>query len=207
MVRTFYGIVLSGILVVIGVSLLMSTPALASGLYQQPTVSVPTVTGTVVGAVIRVNADNEQINVRAGPDTDYAAIGVLIAGQEVSALGRSAGGSWIQIAYPGVEGGKGWVYSPLVTLLGGANLPVVEPPPTPTPRTTATINPTMAAQFIVESQPTRLPTFTAPPPLVLPTYAPAESSQINLGFPIGLVIVILGVIGIFGSLLSLIRGR
>ena len=85
---------------------------------------------------------------------------MLIAGQVVPALGPSAARSWIKIVYAGVADGVGWVYSPLVTLIQGGDLPVVEPPPTATPRVHATINSTMAAQFIEEGQPTRLPTFT-----------------------------------------------
>jgi len=78
--------------------------------FQQPTVSIPTVTGTPQGATIRVNADQDQINVRSGPSTDYDIIGVMIAGQTAPALGRSAGGSWIQVGYSGVEGGVAWVF-------------------------------------------------------------------------------------------------
>lgn len=95
---------------------------------QQPTVDVPTVTGTPPGPTARVNLDNDQINVRSGPGTDYAEVGILIAGQTVPALGRSAGGSWIQIGYAGVEGGVAWVYSPLVTVLRVNDLDIVEAP-------------------------------------------------------------------------------
>jgi hypothetical protein len=130
---------------------------------------------------------------------------VLIAGQQVPALGRSIGGDWIEIAYPGVAGGIAWVYSPLVTLVG--SVPVVEPPPTPTPRTTPTVDPTLAAQFIVEIPPTRLPTYTPPGALVIPTF-PAETLPGAPGrIPFGLVIVGLGVIGFFGLLISFLRGR
>ncbi len=207
MTKIFYGISAAVLAVAFGFLLINVTVVEAGELEQQPTVAVPTVTGTPVGAVVRVNADNEQINVRSGPGTDYDSIGVLIAGQEVPAYGRSAGGSWIQVAYPGVVDAVGWVYSPLVTLLRGGDLPVVEPPPTATPRVTSTIDPTLAAQFIVEAQPTRLPTFTAPPPLVIPTYSPVTSSPIEIGIPAGLVIVILGAVGIMGMLFSIIRGR
>lgn len=207
MTKIFYGIFASLLLIVFGLLLVNASAVQASEMGQQPTVSIPTVTGTPEGAVVRVNADNEQINVRNGPGTDYDSIGVLIAGQEVAAYGRSAGGSWIQVAYAGVPEGVGWVYSPLVTLLRGGDLAVVEPPPTATPRVTPTIDPTLAAQFIQAVQPTRLPTFTAPPPLALPTYEPAPQSPVQIGIPIGLVIVILGAIGLLGMLFSLIRGR
>ncbi len=200
---------LTMILLLVGLLIgLFSVPAAQAGvLEQQPTVSVPTVTGTPIGPAIRVNADNDQINVRSGPGTDYELIGVLIAGEIVPANGRSAGGSWIQVDYPGVPGGVGWVYSPLVTLVGGGELPILEPPPTATPRVTPTIDPTLAAQFIVEAAPTRLPTFTPPAPLVVPTFQAPVDTGVDFGIPIGMVIVILAAIGIFGAIISLIRGR
>ena len=207
MVKTFYGILVFSIMIVLGLLFMFVPSARADVMQQQPTVSVPTVTGTLIGPYIRVNADNDQINVRSGPGTDYDSIGVMIAGQVAAALGRSAGGSWIMVKYPGVASGEGWVYSPLVTLLGGGDLPIVEPPPTSTPRVTPTIDPTLASQFIVESAPTRLPTFTAPPVLIIPTFEPPVTSPVNIGIPMGLIIVILGVIGLFGALISLIRGR
>ena len=44
----------------------------ASGSYQQPTVSIPTVTGTPKGPIAIVYSDPEdQINVRSGPDVFY----------------------------------------------------------------------------------------------------------------------------------------
>ncbi len=174
---------------------------------QIPTVSVPTVTSSPVGAIVTVTREYDQINVRGGPGGDgvYPIVGVLIAGQQVPALGRSAGGLWIQIAYPGGPGGVAWVYSPLVEVTG--SLPIVEPPPTPTPKTTPTVDPTLAAQFIIEIPSTHLPTFTAPPPLSLPTYSPEEGISGTGRVPMGLVIIGMGVVGLFGMAISLLRGR
>lgn len=185
-----------------------AVPSVKAGkLAQIPTVAIPTVTGTPLGsmAVVKQDVDQEQVNVRAGPSTNYDIVGVLIVGQEVPALGRTVGGDWVQIAYPGVPGGVAWVYSPLINVTG--NIPVVEPPPTPTPRTTPTIDPTLAAQYINEIPATRLPTFTQPPPLVIPTYQPAQSASGNARVPMGFVIIGLGVVGLFGTLISLLRGR
>ena len=132
-------------------------------------------------------------------------MGVLIAGQQLPALGRSFGGLWIEIIYPGGPDGVAWVYSPLVELSG--SLPIVEPPPTPTPRTTPTIDPTLAAQFIVEIPPTGLPTFTAPPPLALPTFQSQTQPSVASRIPMGLLIIGMAVIGVFGTLLTFLRGR
>jgi hypothetical protein len=179
-------------------------PGPAPAFAQQPTGSVPTVTGTPSGPMITVTYP-EQINVRAGPHSVYyLAIGVLLPDQQAPALGRTAGGEWIQIAYPGVPGGVGWIYAPLVSLSPGF-LPIIEPPPTATPRTTPTIDPTLAAAFAIPSTPTRLPTFTPPPLLVYPTFEPAGSGGTSV--PMGLVIFGLAFIGIFGAFIAFLRGR
>jgi hypothetical protein len=174
---------------------------------QIPTGSIPTVTGTPVGALAIVLA-NEQgfINVRAGPSTvAYDIIGVLVEGSQVPAIGRSPGGDWVEVAYPGVPGGVAWIWSDLVEIRG--SLPVIEPPPTQTPRVTATIDPTLAAQFLVEVPPTRLPTFTEPPPLSKPTI-PVDAPIASQGkLPVGLIIVGMAVIGLFGTIISFLRSR
>lgn len=175
---------------------------------QLPTGSVPTVTGTPVGAIALI-LDSEQgtVNVRAGPSTlAYDIVGVLVVGQEVPALGRSPGGDWVQIVYPGVAGGVAWIYTDLVEVRG--SLPVIEPPPTSTPQITPTIDPTLAAQFLVEIPPTRKPTYTSPPPLVLPTL-PADSASAvpSSRVPMGLIIIGMAVIGLLGLLISFLGGR
>jgi uncharacterized protein YraI len=172
---------------------------------QQPTGSLPTVTGTPAGAYIIVNLDQPQINLRAGPSTyKYPIIGILLAGQQAPALGRSPGGDWIQISYAGVPGSVAWVYAPLVRLSPGANLPIVEPPPTPTPASTPTIDPTLAAIFIAPETATRLPTFTPPAELVIPTFTDAAPTP--RGVPIGLLIFGFGFVGALGALISFLRG-
>lgn len=177
-----------------------------NGLAQQPTVDIPTVTGTTTGPIAIVYSDpEEQINVRSGPGVDYPKVGVLLNREQVPAIGTTPGGSWVQIVYPGVESGVAWVYAPLVRIQG--NLPIVEPPPTPTPLVTPTIDPTLASQFIVDVPATRLPTFTPPPPLVIPTFPPEQLATGTGGVPIGAVITGLGVVGLFGLIISFLRRR
>lgn len=173
---------------------------------QQPLETTSPISSPVTGrSLATVTYEEEQINVRAGPGTDYAIVGVLFAGQQVPALGRSIGGDWVQISFPEVSGGVAWVYAYLVTLSG--SVPVVEPPATPTPAVTPTIDPTLAAQFIQEIPPTRLPTFTPPPELVLPTIPPRPDPRPTSGLPVVVVMIGLAVVGLFGALLSFIRGR
>ncbi len=174
---------------------------------QQPTVAIPTVTGTPQGPIVTVREDGEPvINVRSGPGIFYTKVGVMLKGQTLPAIGKSTGGDWILIEYPGVTGGEAWVYSPFVNLSPGAVLPIVEPPPTPTPLFTNTIDPTLAAQFIVTVMPTRLPTFTEPAPINIPTYEAAEWSGTD-GLPMGLVIIALFSIGAFIGLFTLAQGK
>lgn len=185
--------------------LLNAQPALKVAA-QQPTGSIPTVTGTPSGAFITVTYP-EQINVRSGPSSYwYPAIGVLLWQQTAPALGSSPGGDWIQIEYPGVPGNVGWVYAPLVSLgPPGAVLRIIEPPPTPTPVTTPTIDPTLAAAFLPQFTPTRLPSFTPPGPIAIPTY---ETETVTRSVvPMGLIIILLALIGGFGTLISFLRGR
>lgn len=163
----------------------------------------PSVTGTPEGPVILVP---DQVNVRTGPGVDYDQVGVMISGQRAPAVGRSPGGEWVQIRYPGIPGNLGWVFTPLVRLEPpGATLPIVEPPPTPTPPTTATIDPTLAAQFLDLAQPTRLPTFTPAEAPVQPTFETVAENR-NAAFPPILAILGLLVIGVFGMVISLLRG-
>jgi hypothetical protein len=183
---------------------ILTQPVLANLPMQQPTVAIATVTGTPIGAYIVVNSDMDQINVRSRPDPLSDKIGVLLSGQKIPAKGKYS--VWIQIDYPGVAGNIGWVYAPYVTIHNG-ELPLIEPPPTPTLQYTLTIDPTLAAQFIITPVPSRLPTFTAPPPLYIPTYASTAKQQEAGGVPIGLVIVGLAALGIFMGVVTLIRGR
>jgi len=174
---------------------------------QQPTGSVPTVTGTVSGPLVTVYADLVQIDVYAGPSTyEYPAVGVLLASQSVPALGRGSDEDWIQVFYPGVPGSTAWVYAPYVRISPGARLPRVDAPPTPTPFSTPIINPTLAAAFVTPVTPTRLPTFTPPAQIVIPTFVDENQDRANR-IPVGLLIFSLGFIGVLGALISFLRGR
>jgi uncharacterized protein YraI len=187
-------------------ALTLSSPVRDFVSAQQPTGSIPTVTGTPQGVVIALYLDRAQERVYAGPSSYlYPAIGVMLAGQEAPALGISEDSSWIQIYYPGVPGSVAWVYAPFVRYVKNGTLPVVPSPPTPTPASTPTINPTLAAAFIAPATATRLPTFTAPAPNVPPTFTDDSSGANRI--PLGLLILGFGFIGGLGILISFLRGR
>jgi len=192
----------------VGVGLSLSTPGPLTVKAQQPTGSVATVTGTPAGAIVALYLDENrpQESVYSGPSSYlYPAVGVLLAGQEVPAYGYSEDKTWIQIYYPGVPGSVAWVYAPFVKVVKSGSLPVIISPPTPTPGSTPTIDPTLVAAFIEPVTPTRLPTFTAPAPLVVATFVNDET--VGNRIPMGLLILGFGFIGGLGALISFLRGR
>ncbi|RJP54265.1 MAG: SH3 domain-containing protein [Anaerolineaceae bacterium] len=194
------------ILMLGGGVLALALPAAAQVQAQQPTGSVPTVTGTPRGPYITVNLDVDFVNVRSGPsEYFYPKIGILLRGQTAPALGRSPDGAWIQVYYVGVPGNTGWIYAPNVSLNSTGFLPFVEPPPTPTPPATPTINPTLEAAFVQPQTPTRLPTFTPPAPVENLIFA--DNSEAASRVPLGLIVLVLGVVGILIAVISFLRGR
>jgi uncharacterized protein YraI len=200
-------IVLLGLVAAVFVVIVMTVPAQSIANAQQPTGSVPTVTGTISGPFVTIYSDLKQVDIYAGPSTYlYPAVGVLLAEQSVPALGRGSDPDWIQVFYPGVPGSKAWVYAPYVRISPGARLPTVEAPPTPTPFSTPTIDPTLAAAFIAPETPTRLPTFTPAAEIIIPTFVDDAANQANR-IPIGLVIFSLGFVGAMGVLIAYLRGR
>ncbi len=199
--------IVSIFLVLIGIFFIYNQKVQAQDLFQQPTGTIPTVTGTPQGVTATVLMGQEpQINVRFGPGTFYDKVGVLIPGQVVPVIGKSAGGDWICVVYQGIPGNSGWVYSPYLRLSPG-EIPIVEPPATSTPLYTPTIDPTLAAQFIETPIPTKLATFTQVAPLTIPTFQDASPSATTAGLPIGLVIIILGGLGILIGLFSVFQTR
>lgn len=196
---------LVGLLLMMALALPAQPPVSA----QQPTGSIPTVTGTPSGPTVSVDPSLEQIDVYAGPGSfNYPAIGVLLTGSKAPALGRARGDdNWIMIHYDGVPGSIGWVYALYVSLngTGGSSLPLVDVPPTPTAASTPTIDPTLAAAFIPVENATRLPTFTPAAPLAIPTFV--DEAQRAGRIPVGLLIFGFAVVGALGTMISFLRGR
>lgn len=187
--------------VVLGISFL---PGITSQVWGQfPTVSMPTVTSSPRGVYVRaIGQPSEALNVRAYPSSTSTLLGRFQVGQEAKAYGYY--GDYVLIDYAGAPEGKGWVWRVMVEVLGG-DLPMLEPPPTEVPLVTKTIDPTLAAQFIITQMPSRLPTFTEPPPLQIPTYQITEGATATGGIPMGYVIVVLAGLGFFLALIAILR--
>ncbi len=170
---------------------------------QFPTLEIPTVTGTPRGLWVRaIGEPTIPLNVRSGPSPTSSQVGVFLVGQEASAFGYY--GSYVQIEYAGAPGDRGWVVLDRVEVFGGT-LPMLQAPPTETPSITKTIDPTLAAQFIITAQPSRLPTFTEPPALLIPTFSAETGATTTGGIPMGYVIITLAGLGLFLSLIAILR--
>jgi uncharacterized protein YraI len=155
---------------------------------------------TPTGVTVTVTY-TDPINIRSGPSTvSYPIVGQLFPGEVVPALGISPKREWILVSYPG---GTGWVYASFVSISGG-ELQIAEPPPTPTPLATATIDPTLAAAFNIQPTQTRMPTFTPPPPLEIPEFTDNAGSRFGAA---GIFIVGLGLLGGIGLLISFIMRK
>jgi hypothetical protein len=195
-------------LMLAGMALMFYSPLQTPAHAQQPTGSIPTVTGTPEGVIVALYLDRAQEDIYSGPSSYlYPRVGVLLAGQEMPAYGISEDGNWVQIYYPGIPDSRAWVYAAYVKIVKLGQLPKIDTPPTPTQASTpiVDINPTLVAAFITPVISTRMPTFTAPAPLEVATFVEDTSAANRI--PMGLLIFGLGFIGALGALISFLRGR
>lgn len=107
---------------------------------------------------------NTALRLRGGPGTNYDQIGLLNAGSVAPIIGRIGSNEWWQVR---VNVTIGWISAAYTSVYGICNgVPVVQPPPTPTPRITNTVVPTNTL------------TLTAPPPTITP--GPADLLVTNI---------------------------
>ena len=71
-----------------------------------------------------------KVNVRSGPGTSFATLGLLNAGEKVRIIYRDATSTWYQILFPAVSDGIGWVAAQFVQVAAGTQVPLLA---TPTP--------------------------------------------------------------------------
>jgi hypothetical protein len=98
----------------------------SSGTPTDATSSTVTPAGTPVGAYV-TSAGSSAVNIRAKPALDAKNLVWMDAGKTISAIGKTADGTWIEVSDP--YGNVGWVAASDVKLTDGANLPVVTPAP------------------------------------------------------------------------------
>ena len=144
--------------------------------------STPTVTPTPllppqVGITVRLT---NGLNVYHGPDDEkYEIAGTASAGAEVSITGRDERGEWLQILYPAVAGGYGWIearFDPALTAVDPATLLLATALPPPTVTATPTNTPTSTFTPSPTATPTNTPRLT-PTPSPFPGTPTAATNQ------------------------------
>jgi hypothetical protein len=105
------------------------------------------------------------MNVRAGPGTNYPIIGAANQGQTFAVKGKNSAGDWWQIDYNGQDG---WVFNELVSGQNTQAVAIAVNIPTPPPATNTPIPP-----------PTTPPQPTAPPQPTQPPAPPEPSYEFN----------------------------
>jgi hypothetical protein len=182
---------------------------LVLGAFSRPVAAPPPQAATPTLPPLRAEAYDEDVNVRAGPGTEYERVGTLVRGQSGGILGQAQTiGVWLKIVYIGGPENTGWVSQDVVRVIGDLGLaPTVVPPPTPTlpPAPTSAITVTEAA--VGTPVAARLPTFTASAPVVQPTLLPVQGVSESGNFPPAIIIISLFVLGGVAGLISLLRRR
>lgn len=97
----------------------------------------PTFTFTLAVPMVSVSVET---NCRSGPGTVYEVISVLLVGQSAEVVGRSpSGDNWI-IRPPATPAVTCWLWGQYATVVGNTTgLPIINPPPTPTPAASFTV--------------------------------------------------------------------
>jgi len=114
---------------------------------RPPTAEAPTTNAPSQAAPTTSATTIVQVNVRAAPSADSAALNLLPAGVQVQATGRDSAGAWIQILAPEAANGLGWVTAVALEIPGDAkalpvvaeNSPATALPTTPTPAFSASV--------------------------------------------------------------------
>lgn len=132
---------------------------------QPPTATVPATPSLVA---------QTDLNVRAGPGTNYNVIGLLPVGAPADVVGRSEDGQWWQIRFDLAENGLGWVSADpaFATTANVDNVQVAPAPPTATPTPTNTPAPTDTPVPTDTPTPTSIPPTNTPTPTATPTGEP-----------------------------------
>ncbi len=119
---------------------------------------------------------NVNLNFRTGPSTDFPVIRTLAAGTVLPVSGRIADNTWLQVTSGSTVG---WVSASnnYVSLYDGTvnlcrNVPVVQSPPTPTPRVTNTP--------VVTNTPTPTQTLTPTQTTIPPTNTPIPKPDLTI---------------------------
>jgi uncharacterized protein YraI len=123
------------------------------------------------------------LNVRGGPGIEYDLLGLLPTGARAEIIGRDGTRQWWQIRFDPAADGRGWVSSDpaFAQSANVENVPVVQPPPTPTGSPTATAIPPTSTPT-PSATPTATATSAPPTNTPEPTLTPTPQSTTRIEF-------------------------
>jgi uncharacterized protein YraI len=121
---------------------------------------------------------SQTLNVRSGPGTDYAVLGMIQPGTVLVLTGKNETATWLQVEYTAAADGKGWVTAAYVQTNDTASLPVLNASGTP-------ITPNASASTSVPATPT--PTLgpasadndSSAAPAIQVTFSPSGARQFS----------------------------
>lgn len=141
-------------------------------------------TATPEGVIVTVTSQRQ--NVRSGPGLVYPILGELLQGQQARVIATLPDRTWVVIDFAGMQG---WMATYLLDVSGDlGTLPVVAPPPTPTPNVTPTPVLPQEADIVIDAvsinpQPAQPGPFTAIVTVRNAGNAPAGTFAIGATFP------------------------
>jgi uncharacterized protein YraI len=139
-----------------------TTSASLTATTTQTATTVTTATTATTADTARLTVEQDLVNMRLGPGTDYGLAGEATKDQSFDVVGKNQQGDWWQICC--VNGQQAWVFAQLARVENGETVPVVtELPPKPVAQA-----PTPAPQPQAQPTPTPAPQEQAPPPAADP---------------------------------------
>lgn len=109
--------------------------------------AAPQATPTPQGVVVTIESARQ--NIRTGPSTAYDVIAQAQEGDQFQVVGATADNQWVVIDY---RGRQGWLFVNILEVFGDLNsVPIIDPPPTPTPGFTPTPAPPQEADIVIDS--------------------------------------------------------
>ena len=131
----------------------LSTNTLATPTKEATSTNTPEPTATPVPSSLVALVD---VNVQSGPGFNYDLLGLLPSQATAGIIGQDETRQWWQISFAPTDSGLGWVLAELTEASNTQNVPIVLAPPTPTPASTNTPEPTATRQLLPNT-PTPIP--------------------------------------------------
>ncbi len=110
---------------------------------------VPTIAPTPTPEGVVITIVSERQNIRTGPGMQYDTIGQAQRDEQFEVIGANRDNTWAVIMF---RGRQGWLSVSIADVFGNLNsVPIIDPPPTPTPGFTPTPMPPQEADIVIDA--------------------------------------------------------